>query len=325
MQFEYRVGKLSETDYQKTKQDLQKELAGVLAEVDRVKQRWRRVGKPPIAPAEPLSGRIDNRVLVCPSCGAKFEKQLKFCGECGKPMKAVQRMRAGIGSSFCLICALPGACFAAVTGTVVNRTTGQPAAAAPPSASINSAQAAWNCADQAKTDAQGNFTIDREPDGARPTMLRVEIDGVTYNHMLPPGTPATGLTSRCLQRFRQPGARQSLQAHDHVPAFRRADDGQRDLPDRELRQDHVVRSQGRHSAVLSAGGGQGQGRGARHRARRHVRAGALRKDFAAPDVYAAKFEIKPGETRFDLNYTVPYTEGAPYAGKIVTAGRKHAT
>jgi len=38
----------------------------------------------------------------------------------------------------------------------------------------------------------------------------------------------------------------------------------------------------------------------------------------APQVYAAKFEIKPGETRFDLNYTVPYTAGTAYAGKIPT-------
>jgi hypothetical protein len=39
---------------------------------------------------------------------------------------------------------------------------------------------------------------------------------------------------------------------------------------------------------------------------------------AAPQVYAAKFEIKPGETRFDLDYAVPYTAGTGYAGKIVT-------
>src|SRR5438874_5093163 len=38
LQFEYRVGKLSDQDYQQTKQDLQKELAGVLAEIDRLKQ-----------------------------------------------------------------------------------------------------------------------------------------------------------------------------------------------------------------------------------------------------------------------------------------------
>src|SRR5215831_10568604 len=37
LQFEYRVGKLSDADYQSTKQDLQKELAQVLAEVDRLK------------------------------------------------------------------------------------------------------------------------------------------------------------------------------------------------------------------------------------------------------------------------------------------------
>src|SRR3954454_18315288 len=35
LQFEYRVGKLSDADYQTTKQELQKELAVVLAEVDK--------------------------------------------------------------------------------------------------------------------------------------------------------------------------------------------------------------------------------------------------------------------------------------------------
>jgi hypothetical protein len=37
-----------------------------------------------------------------------------------------------------------------------------------------------------------------------------------------------------------------------------------------------------------------------------------------PDVYTAKFEIKPGETRFDVNYSVPYTEGEEYSGKVAT-------
>lgn len=86
LQFEFRVGKLSDADYQATKKDLQKELAGVLAEVDRVKAQLNMNGAvPPPAPkAQPRESG-----LVCPSCGAKFEKELKFCGECGKPMKAV--------------------------------------------------------------------------------------------------------------------------------------------------------------------------------------------------------------------------------------------
>src|SRR6202042_3798276 len=38
LQFEYRVGKLSDLDYQQTKLTLQKELAGVMAEIDRISQ-----------------------------------------------------------------------------------------------------------------------------------------------------------------------------------------------------------------------------------------------------------------------------------------------
>ena len=80
LQFEYRVGKLSEADYQNTKRDLQKELAAVLAETDRL-----RGGIQPAAPAP--SPKPAGR-FICPSCGSGFPADLKFCGECGKPMKA---------------------------------------------------------------------------------------------------------------------------------------------------------------------------------------------------------------------------------------------
>ena len=42
------------------------------------------------------------------------------------------------------------------------------------------------------------------------------------------------------------------------------------------------------------------------------------KKTSKPDVYAVDVPMKLGETRFDLTYTVPYTEGAAYEGKIVT-------
>jgi len=85
LQFEYRVGKLSDHDYQQTKKDLQRELAGVMAEVDRIKLQLSPNGAiPPAQPAEPKPV-ID--ALTCPHCGAKFPQPLKFCGECGKPMQ----------------------------------------------------------------------------------------------------------------------------------------------------------------------------------------------------------------------------------------------
>lgn len=79
LQFEYRVGKLSDADYQQTKVGLQKELAGVLAEIEKVTA-------PGSKKAAPVSAPQPTPVLACPYCGTKFEKPMKFCGECGKAM-----------------------------------------------------------------------------------------------------------------------------------------------------------------------------------------------------------------------------------------------
>jgi hypothetical protein len=110
LQFEFRVGKLSDSDYQRTKFALQQELAGVLAEIDRVgaatepgaariKSKAQAAAAPAAKPKpkqglaqssspvpdegadQSLSGRV-----ACPHCGAKFRTAMKFCGECGKAM-----------------------------------------------------------------------------------------------------------------------------------------------------------------------------------------------------------------------------------------------
>ena len=94
LQFEYRLGKLSDVDYQATKRDLQKELAAVLAEVDKLKLQLAPPAPVVAAAAKPQAAAHavngNGAANVCPSCGAKFEKALKFCGECGKAMKVAQ-------------------------------------------------------------------------------------------------------------------------------------------------------------------------------------------------------------------------------------------
>lgn len=80
LQFEYRVGKLSDEDYQQTKQALQKELAMVLAETEAtIKNLGLTLHRvpPKASPLRPLA-------TTCPHCGAKFPQALKYCGECGK-------------------------------------------------------------------------------------------------------------------------------------------------------------------------------------------------------------------------------------------------
>jgi cytochrome c-type biogenesis protein CcmI len=82
LQFEYRLGKLSDQDYQQTKQDLQKELAAVLAEIDAVKG----TPAPSPAPGSDRKAALPATGTLCPRCGAKFANAMKFCGECGTPM-----------------------------------------------------------------------------------------------------------------------------------------------------------------------------------------------------------------------------------------------
>lgn len=82
LQFEFRVGKLSEADYQKTKLDLQRELAKVLAEIDSIQPAQAK----PAAPAPAPKPKVKADGKTCPHCGAKFPRPMKFCGECGKAM-----------------------------------------------------------------------------------------------------------------------------------------------------------------------------------------------------------------------------------------------
>lgn len=81
LQFEYRVGKLSDEDYQQIKLGLQKELAQVVQEIDQSGAAPAKTA-PVSAPAKPAPAN------VCANCGAKFPKPMKFCGECGKAMPA---------------------------------------------------------------------------------------------------------------------------------------------------------------------------------------------------------------------------------------------
>ena len=89
LQFEFRVGKLSDSDYQQTKLTLQKELAVVMAEIDRITKESPAKAAPaatkPAAPQQAAKPKPAD-ATVCPHCSAKFAKPMKFCGECGKAM-----------------------------------------------------------------------------------------------------------------------------------------------------------------------------------------------------------------------------------------------
>jgi hypothetical protein len=93
LQFEYRLGKLSDADYQRTKVDLQRDLAAVMAEMDRI-LAGATAAPTPSAPSAAETQTLELPAApkaVCPKCSAKFDKPMKFCGECGEPMQTAER------------------------------------------------------------------------------------------------------------------------------------------------------------------------------------------------------------------------------------------
>jgi hypothetical protein len=80
LQFEYRLDKLSDQDYQTTKVELQRELARVLAETDRIKAQMGPVQtSKPVASVAPAVAEKPK----CHKCGTVYDKLPKFCNECG--------------------------------------------------------------------------------------------------------------------------------------------------------------------------------------------------------------------------------------------------
>ena len=208
--------------------------------------------------------------------------------------------------------------FAAVTGTVINKTTGKPQAGATVALNKLGQQLGIEMIDQAKSGADGSFSINQDiSGGGTPYLIRTAYDGVTYNLMLRPGSATTGLTVEVYNASKQPGA---AKVTKHMVLFQPAG-GQM-----TINETYLFENSGQtawndpgngtlHFFLPTAAEGKMQ---AEVTGPGSMPIGAPFAKTSKPDVYEIDYPVKPGETRFDLTYQVPYTDGTPYAGKIVT-------
>jgi hypothetical protein len=215
-----------------------------------------------------------------------------------------------------LLAALPIALpiHAAVTGTVTNRTTGKPQSGATVGLYKLGTQTGLELIDQAKSDAAGNFSINQTVQG--PHLIRTAWDGVTYNHMLPPRQPTTNLLLDVYNASKQPGGAKvgkhmilfepsgGQMAVNETYLFTNAGSTAWNDPDNGTLKFFVPEGAGKPAVQATAPGG--------------APIGAPVAKTSKPDVWSVDFPVKPGDTRFDITYTVPYTEGAAFAGKVLT-------
>ena len=201
---------------------------------------------------------------------------------------------------------------AAVDGVVLNSTTGKPQ----PNAIISlvqPGQGGMQTLESTKSDAEGKFDFDKELQG--PTLLQALHAGVLYNKMIVPGTPTSGLQVQIFDSTNKPVAKVSqhfivLQpgASEMAVSEGILYQGDPNLTYSDPANGTVrfylpPEAKGQVSVTINAPGGMPIQRPA--------------EKTKEANVYKVDYAIKPGETRFDLNYVVPITNPLVFSSKIL--------
>ena len=204
---------------------------------------------------------------------------------------------------------------AAVDGTVTNRTTGKPQAGATVTL-YKLGENGLESVESVKSDAQGKFRIDQNLQG--PRLLQSAYAGVTYNHMLPPNAPTTGVALDVYESSKQPGG---AQVTEHMMLF---EPGGADLA---VRESYLWVNSGKTTFNDPQGG----------TLRFHLPPGAkdLQVNATAPqgmpirrapepagepNVYKIDFPIKPGESNIMVDYTLPFSSPGTFEGRTLYKG-----
>jgi len=200
--------------------------------------------------------------------------------------------------------------FGAISGTVVNQTTGKPQ----PSVTvtlIHPGEGGMQTLGSAKSDTEGKFTIDKEVPSP-PALLQADFQGVTYNQILPPGTPTTGVRLNVYEATSKLSAdvmQQHLLILEPINGQLRVSEtflienkGTTTFQDASKGSAQLFLPKGTSTEVtVTAPGGMPIRRAP--------------EKTTQPDVYKIGYPLKPGETQFELAYTLP--DPKKFAGKAV--------
>lgn len=201
----------------------------------------------------------------------------------------------------------------AVDGTVINKTTGKPQGGATVTL-YKLGGAGMESVESVKSDGAGKFVINRDPQG--PHLIQTAFDGVTYNHMLPPEAPRTGLALEVFNSSAKPGDAKVAQ---HIVLLEPAGG------ELNVNESIVFANEGK---LTFNNPEQGTARfflpaGAKGKAK--VMASAPQgmpveraaEETGQPNVYKVDFPIKPGETRINVTYALPLGEPPVFASKLL--------
>ena len=207
---------------------------------------------------------------------------------------------------------------AAIDGTIINGTTGKPQGGA----TVTLYKVGGNgpeAIESVKSGADGKFVIQNDGQSQGPRLVQAAFDGAVYNHMIPPGMPATGISLTVYQSSPKPGAAQ-IDQHMMLlepdgqnvtvsESFVFKNDGKvtyNDPTNGTLRFWLPAAAEGKAEVnVLSPGS---------------VPVRRAPQKTNQPNVMKLDFPVLPGESRVDINYTMPFTSPGDFDLKTFYKG-----
>jgi hypothetical protein len=209
---------------------------------------------------------------------------------------------------------------AAIDGVVINGTTGKPQ----PGATVTVFQISnQGPQDQGsvKSDATGKYVIDKDIQpgaGGGPLLLQAVYGGVQYNKVITPGMPTTGVEIPVFESARNPG---SAKVDQHMILLEPASTGEMRVsetyifkndgkttwndPDRGTLQFALpAAAQGKVEINVLAPGGMPIRRAA--------------DPGTKPNTFKLDFPIKPGESRVDMTWAMPFNTPGVFEDKVLT-------
>jgi hypothetical protein len=225
--------------------------------------------------------------------------------------------RAHCGSCLLALClAVPA--LAAIDGKVVNQTIGKPQAGATVTL-YKLGQAGPEQIESVKSAADGTFHISKDAEGRGPRLVQAAYEDVTYNRILPPGSPSNNVTVEVYNSAKQQGAARVAQ---HMVFFEPVrgqlmvgetyifkNDGKMTYNDVDGGTLKFFLPPTANGAVqVNATAPQG------------MPVAQAADKTSTPNVYKLAFPIKPGETRIDVSYNVPFSSPGKFEGKVLYKG-----
>jgi hypothetical protein len=207
--------------------------------------------------------------------------------------------------------------WAAIDGTVINRSTDK-AQAGVMVLLFKVGQAGPEMLANTTSDAGGRFSFAQAIEGG-PHLIEANYGGVNYDLLVPPGTPTANLQVEVFESSKQPG-----QAHltQHMvilePGAQQLTVGETFVVTNDGKLTYHDPARGTLRLFVPAAAGDSL------RVMVQAPQGMPVERVAEPagevGVYKLNFAMKPGETRVDVSYAMPFSAPGSFAGKLLAKG-----